>query len=391
MKHYLYFLCLLCLCLPLLGSDCSESISNVVEGTQLVVISLGDSYASGEGNPDGTTSDGMGRWLLNSDVDSDPCHRSFNNSHHIAMETIEVLWKEKWGFDDESQSVVYRNFACAGATIDSGLISPQFLQPVPCLQTSPEVYNSFSQVDAAEEWLNSETSVERIDVVLLSIGGNDVGFADIVSNGLKPFLPPPPAFPNGVMTNDQLSNLVRNGEYPDGITRRAVGLRQLSEHLTRAVAEIKERLNPKWIVIVGYPDGVRNAQGIVCNKWNDDFYVGTDMMQCVVPYSIPIGASAKEVTDDENGWGLLNVLFPLNDTLERVAWANSEVVFVDTENALLSHPYCDSHRWINSLEDSFNKQGDVNGAMHPNREGHEAVAHRIVKELSELLDLPEGS
>jgi hypothetical protein len=99
--------------LLLLSAGCQEHLrlaEQIVEGGQLVIISLGDSYASGEGNPDSFGPNGA-QWLLSPEADAVECHRSYGNAHRLAA--IEIA--EEWPLGEEN--VVFKSFACTGGTI----------------------------------------------------------------------------------------------------------------------------------------------------------------------------------------------------------------------------------------------------------------------------------
>ncbi len=121
---------------------------------ELVVI-LGDSIASGEGNPDavtpvpGTYPDG--RWV------DDVCHRSLRSGHAEAALRMEE--------DDPHTSVTLVHLACSGATVTEGLLGPQTRDGV----TRP------GQISAAAALVGER----EVDAALVSIGANDLEFASI--------------------------------------------------------------------------------------------------------------------------------------------------------------------------------------------------------------------
>src|SRR5262245_43531381 len=74
----------------------------------LNIVSIGDSYASGEGNPNSVSANGTVHW---SNV---PCHRSVNNGRRIASDRINNL---------DNVSTTFADFSCSGAGIQDGLIN----------------------------------------------------------------------------------------------------------------------------------------------------------------------------------------------------------------------------------------------------------------------------
>ena len=123
----------------------------------LFVVSIGDSFASGEGNPDIPRHKLKGaRW-----IDS-PCHRSARAAHAQAAMTIERA--------DAHSSVTFISFACSGATIANLLTTSQTARSH---KMPPQLDKVF---DAAGS--------RPIDVLLVSIGGNDVHFAKLVEKAI---------------------------------------------------------------------------------------------------------------------------------------------------------------------------------------------------------------
>ena len=196
----------------------------------ILVVGIGDSIGSGEGNPDGavefsrerTVSYGRGpggvplegypvrvgdwtsmgdrtflangpRWLSTS------CHRSlYAYSTRVALQLA---------LDDPHRAVTYANFACAGAEIVYGLMirykgtewakdqpdKPQIsavanMQCGATVPTETNYQNTYSLNGVIPELDNivlatcPRKTVRRIDLLMLSVGGNDVGFARLVAN-----------------------------------------------------------------------------------------------------------------------------------------------------------------------------------------------------------------
>ena len=128
-----------------------------LEVRNILIVSLGDSYASGEGNPRNVRS-----WLrqggsLTPYWDDDPCRRSVHAAPAQAALALER--------SSPRSSVTLVHLACSGATVDAGLLGPQ----VAAGQGS-------SQVEQAVALLGGREA----DLVLVSIGGNDVGFTSIL-------------------------------------------------------------------------------------------------------------------------------------------------------------------------------------------------------------------
>jgi hypothetical protein len=141
------------LSMPLAGLDVTliwrggEAVVRLAPRHQ-VIVGLGDSYGSGEGNPDRPTlwRDGIDTqgisWLVRSDSVARPadwvdrrCHRSFFN-----WQSMTALAQAS---ADPHVFVSFLHYACTGAEIFDGLIAPQNSPGV------SEDYNAYSQINAA--------------------------------------------------------------------------------------------------------------------------------------------------------------------------------------------------------------------------------------------------
>ncbi len=127
-----------------------------------LIVSLGDSFASGEGSPD-VWPDG---WQ------DDVCHRSARSGQALFAEELEA--------SDDRTSVTFLSFACSGAKISTGLLFPQSKSDV---IVDPQI-EAFAQQIYGRSY---------VDALLVSAGGNDAGFSSVVKvcadwRGLGDFL-----------------------------------------------------------------------------------------------------------------------------------------------------------------------------------------------------------
>jgi hypothetical protein len=204
----------------------------IIKVDDILVVAIGDSFGSGEGNPDqavefsrdrtidygkgpggvelagyparvgdwGSIGDktflsGGPRWL------SPACHRSL-----YAYSTRTAL---QLALDNPHRAVTYANFACAGAEIVYGLLvaykGPEWAKDQPdrpqvsavarlqCGATQPtetNYQNTYSLNGVLPELDNivlatcPRNMARRIDLLMVSVGGNDVGFARVVANAI---------------------------------------------------------------------------------------------------------------------------------------------------------------------------------------------------------------
>jgi lysophospholipase L1-like esterase len=195
------------------------------------IVGMGDSFASGEGNPDvpvefsrerevayGTWPGGdlngyparLGAW---SDVGdrrfldynprwlNQPCHRSLY-SHQLRVALQLAL-------EDPQRAITFVSFACAGAEVSFGLlirykgtewapnppdrpqvgaaVITQCNNEIPPEEKYPVAFSINGQLPELADIPLARCPPDKarpIDLVLLSIGGNDIGFASLVANAV---------------------------------------------------------------------------------------------------------------------------------------------------------------------------------------------------------------
>jgi lysophospholipase L1-like esterase len=125
-----------------------------------VLVSMGDSYASGEGNPRNIDAYLQQAGLFTSFTpywDDTSCARSTHSAPARAALALEK--------SSPHSSVTLIDVSCSGATIGSGILGPQ-----------SRAGQSASQVEQARAIADGH----RIDAITLSVGGNDIGFGAIL-------------------------------------------------------------------------------------------------------------------------------------------------------------------------------------------------------------------
>lgn len=292
-----------------------------------LVVSLGDSVASGEGNPDGRN---PVRWQ------SRRCHRSLRSGQAIAA-------TEALGMEAADRFV---SFACSGAQIDVGVLGPyKGIEPQGDELLKPQVENL---VNVAEG--------RTIDAVIVSAGANDVGFSKVV---LFCQLVEPceeKRFDPELSLRRQFDALERMREsVPASIERLAEGYRGLD-------AAIPEEIPRERILLVEYFDVTGGAEGRPC----------------------AFGAiSAREFE-----WARTELLRPLNEQLRESAEELGWTLVEGVDEAFAGHGVCarGEARWVARLDDSLFRAGSgFTGTLHPDSDGHAAIAERILPALQPLV------
>lgn len=137
----------------------SARVDRVVEVDDLLVVAIGDSYASGEGNPE-VRADAAARAVWAESADAQAARR------HEAAHRSTIAWPARTALAleqrDPHTSVTFVSVASSGATVRDGVLGPQGDLP--------------AQIDEVRSLVGDR----QIDLLLVSIGGNDIGFARVV-------------------------------------------------------------------------------------------------------------------------------------------------------------------------------------------------------------------
>lgn len=290
-----------------------------VEVEDKLIVALGDSVASGEGNPEGA---GPERWL------DPPCHRSAAAGFQQAANQL--------GEVDRRRSITFVSLACSGARIDAGLLgSYDGIAPAPgAVPYLPQV-DRLRELDAGRR---GDGGGPGVDAVLLSVGANDVRFSSVVKQCALP------------------------GDCREGVKAAveqrvaALGRRydQLGDALAAATPEAP-------VFIAEYFDPTHDEFGRFCKD-------GPGL-----------------TTDAEAQWAYEELLRPLNREIgaaaERNGWQRLGGIASDFEH----HGYCaEEKRWIRTLPEALAMDNPA-GTVHPNEEGHKAIARRVAGPLAALL------
>ena len=354
----------------------ASTTKNVVVN-DLLIVSLGDSFASGEGNP---ISYGLGnglvplpinvKWQAEDDTGASRCHRS-----PYAGSALAADWLES---HDPKTSVTFVQLACSGAKIEDqhlfgdrgkfsdfkhegGLLDPyEGVEPRNIGLTSEEA----PQVDHAAQI----TATRPVDAMTVSIGGNDLHFSSIIKDCLVghasrlknadlrgcdvPTVPTPPdcgsALGDGKCAgvdefNQQLALL------PGRFNRLA----------TRLNTKFGARLPASHVFLMEYPSQTRCDDGEVC------------------PLFDPL------ISMKESKWADSVVLPGLNGALKQAATAKGWkfVTGISSKFETGGHGYAADDSWFISLPRSFAQQAAKDGAFHPNRAGQRWYRNRILSYL----------
>ena len=310
-------------------------------GRPQLIVSVGDSVASGEGNPE----PGILRWQS-----PQWCHRSATSGQAIAARELIAANPE--------ESLRFTSFACSGATIDHGLLD--VFRRGPLHRPEPAQLDRVAQITA-----NSD-----VDALMISIGANDVGFQDIVTF---------------CVLKDRCERNKSFGPAVKWAARRNVPAPTLDAFVTRRIAELGDDydrvaarvpagIDPNHVLIVEYFDPTRWPAHTQCPVFDERLINHPE---------------EGLVTRAESTWAHDHVLIPLNDAIRAAADRNKWTVVDGVDEAFDGHGICAprADRWVRTLNESIAFQADIRGTLHPSAPGHQATAELIRAKLESALGL----
>lgn len=423
-------------------ADDGASAEAVVEPRDILIVALGDSFSAGEGNPHHQ----WRFWRLLSPrypaawLDA-RCHRSLMSGPALTAATLART--------NPHVSVTLLHYGCSGASIADGLVTP-WAQ----LETADDVraqYDRFgiedeafearrvvttrpanqevtpwqdvppAQIEQARADLTIGGRLVQPDLILISIGGNDIGFAGIVNalasgrwatpEDLRAWHPrasgpvedwrPYASLDQaswaetarrvsctGLSPLECLSERVEDrisaqGDEPAQHHRLEGQYDVLASAIEPLVAA------PDRVFLTHYPNFVmREPDGVPAGQANPDQAVGCDDQPFDGrPGLIPgVLAWLPEIGIDDEASGQANERFlkPLNGAIDRAAGRHGwRTVSTHVRNGM-THGYCSHQRFYNTLVDSYWDQGRRYDQGRP-------VGNLVVLRENNPFDLPVGT
>ncbi len=260
----------------------------------IVIVGLGDSFASGEGNPDvpvefaearryrnlyplrkvnGTA--GSAQWT------DRLCHRSpYGHQFRAALQI---------GIENPQAAVTFLDYSCSGAGVEEGILGPQqYVERESMTEVTSQpaaVPLSGGSKDSQLYRLLREVCLEKpkekeglltcpggqyrrnIDFVFLSVGGNDIGFANVVAwatlrDGASAAIA---KFFGATVSAKQFTENIRD-VLPGAYARLA---KALAAALPVYSAE-EHVFDASRVVLTAYPDPVTGETGNICKSGGDE-------------------------------------------------------------------------------------------------------------------------
>ncbi|MGB8861996.1 MAG: hypothetical protein WCC60_22260 [Ilumatobacteraceae bacterium] len=230
------------------------------------VVSLGDSYIAGEG----------GRWAGNSNsssasVDAGGSAAYFDNATHTA-EVINRCHRSTAAEIHIGGGVNSLNLACSGAQVNTFTSSDGYFKP------GIDFYNSGGNQGQALA-LQTFAATHNVQMIQLSIGGNDFNFAAIVQQCVQDFLLSPSWWPD--YCNDDSS--VTANFTTANVNAKTTLITGAINNIKTAMANAGYSAAQYSIVVQTYPSPIPNSTGFRysqsgytrqstggCGFWNND-------------------------------------------------------------------------------------------------------------------------
>ena len=259
----------------------------------LLIAGLGDSFASGEGNPNQPVAFSETRRFRNfyplrrqndagggAQWTDELCHRSLYGQLLRAALQIAV--------ENPQASVTYLDYTCSGASISEGILGPQtYVERVASNERSAQLAAHEVAGGAKDSQLyrlmrelcrdtpdvkhgiptcQGNNFRRSLDFLLLSVGGNDIGFSNIVawaslrdsaSSSIA-------AFFGATVTAEEFATRMHD-ILPDAYAQLAAALEQ-----SVPVASAPDGVfDPSRVILAAYPDLVTNEAGEICEASPD--------------------------------------------------------------------------------------------------------------------------
>jgi hypothetical protein len=351
-----------------------------------LVVSIGDSAASGEGSPDipgepagfepdlawwevlvvplavfELTKEALD-WLKNQvvknmttitraldftlDMDPEPvwleeeAHRSLLSGHGRAARLLEDR--------DVGTVVTYLGFGRSGATIEAGLVGVGRGKDDKWINNISEIEETFRTVGG-----------KQIDALLIHVGINDVGITGTLTQLLR--------------GDNAIIGISKDNVNRELVKRRArEALDRLPARFEKLATELA-RLNVREVYLVEYPggafDGTDKKPKAGCGVFDSMFDV--DMTH-----------RDAELVQEINT--------ALNAALAKIAAAHGWNFVGGIEAASRGHGYCVADTFFIGAEESLGFQGDTEGTIHPNAKLHSLIAKAIASAVKKhTIDAPE--
>jgi hypothetical protein len=395
-----------------------------------LIVQLGDSYSAGEGSPERVERQGI--WAddgtgphprtpnypscIQGQVNLTPaqvaCFRqqAFGTSENLQHE-LGHRSSRSWGSQvahkleawRTTSSVTFVNLAATGArlthlTQEQGdlpkVIMPPGLDAALRAAGYPDMALPLVKATIAEAVgqplppqiaaLQALIGPRRVDAVLMSFGGNDVGFSHAIAAYMIRDPDEDDYFPviEGAIQSGDWTAVgnhtfeARNSgwDFPSNLP----GLNGLpAAYITAASGLAAAGVPAQNVYIMEYPDPlVATTNSQKGAHADDEVDVCPGAILTAVPGATFLGITIHdpEIGRKEQRHARIQLIHPLNDRVAQAAQSHGWNLIGQVMESMYGHPICEPDRMVQRYQESFDDQGDDRGTLHPNPTGHEVIS-----------------
>jgi hypothetical protein len=293
-----------------------------IQVKDVLIVSIGDSYASGEGNPvvPGVL---FPEWAYSPDAAMNTENANAHRSTIAGPAQFALQLQEA----NPQEAVTFVSVANSGASIPVGVLGPM-----------PSIGDSSYTLPAEIDELQQIIGTRHIDVLTVSVGADDIHFATLAEDLIE----------HTRFGIPSLSSIQ---------SQFNASLSQLPQHFA-ALAQAISALNPGQVLMTGYPDLTRNQFGKVA--------------------ALPLGLGVSLVDLADARFASSRLIAPLNSVITSTASKYKWTLVPRAVTDFLTHGYPSTSRWIRTLGESLEMQGNYDGTFHPNATGHLDIAKNLL-------------
>ncbi|MEU8884264.1 SGNH/GDSL hydrolase family protein [Streptomyces hydrogenans] len=271
-------------------------------------VALGDSYTAGVIEAAGDTFE----------IPRDGCERTDRSYPQIIDRDLGGL-------------IDLTNVSCGAATIED--VTSHSQVPIGrSIPGQPDPNAPFDEVPPQSDAVTPDT-----DVITVGVGGNTLGFGDILFKCLELSQGSDGA---GTPCKNELAASI-----PAKLTKVATDYDAM-------LAKLHEKAPNAKILTVGYPTIIPSDTSKCRYNNLQQFF---------------------SITSGDLDWLRTDVLEPLNKAIEKSAGTQDSATFVDLYETSADHSVCDDTKWVEGIIDSDNRPAFV----HPNTAGHRNAADHV--------------
>lgn len=349
----------------------------------VLIVAMGDSFTSGEGNPERNHSQDLpAQWL------DYRCHRS--------VYSYPVMVAAALALADPRHSVTLIHVACSGAETTEGVLQPYegaiSREQASALwreRTAPGEWKRYGtvkpemppQIEQVERLLKTHTAdglPRRPELLLMSIGVNDMGMVDLLETLAKPCSA-------GCLDRLRKMRTTNSADCSNRSDRRRRSFDCLAKLLSEARAAIDTRLAPQKTYLMEYINPLRDETGKICGDSASHRQLLRGMLGSfgsLMNWAGILHLSATEIryADEEFNRPLKD---KLKSTAARLPWR-----YIEAQGKENMRGFCARPSWYHRYEESLVRQHlnpkswkDSVGTLHPNAFGQYFVAVRVLSRL----------